>query len=90
MTVVFCPAGAYADSMSLPDPARTMTLAGLAADPDAVRRDLEAGGAILVLTDDEQHYLGVLTLDPAVRGDAELAEAIAAGRVPPLPELLKE
>lgn len=49
---------------------------------------LQQGGAILVLTDDEQHYLGVLTRDPVIRGEAELAEAIASGRVPPLDVLL--
>ena len=39
-------------------------------------------------SDDEQAFLGVLTRDPAVLGDARLAQLIESGAVPPLERLL--
>ena len=52
------------------------------------RRDLgelEQGGATLVVSDDEQAFVGVPTRDP---GDAQLAQLIETGAVPPLERLL--
>jgi hypothetical protein len=46
------------------------------------------GGASLMVSDDEQAFLGVLTRDPAVLGDARLAQLIESGAVPPLERLL--
>jgi hypothetical protein len=41
-----------------------------------------------VVSDDEHAFLGVLTRDPAVLGDARLAQLIESGAVPPLDRLL--
>ncbi|MCP9491546.1 MAG: hypothetical protein MSC31_16975 [Solirubrobacteraceae bacterium MAG38_C4-C5] len=75
---------------TLPSPARAMTLGQIAQDPEQVGSDLMAGGAVLVLSDDRTVYLGVLTRDPSVLGDAELAQQIEAGHIPPLAELLAD
>ena len=74
----------------LPSPARAMTLAQIQADREQVAGDLERGGAIVVWSDDHEHYLGVLTRDPRVRGNAEVAQLIEAGHLPPLEELLAD
>jgi hypothetical protein len=65
-------------------------LSSLASDPDQARQDLEQGGAIIVLSDDGRQFVGVLTRDPQLLGEATLAEAITAGNVPPLDQLAEE
>jgi hypothetical protein len=67
-----------------------MTLGAIAKDPEQVADDLMAGGAVLVLSDDRSVYLGVLTQDPSVLGDAELAQQIEAGHIPPLGALFAD
>ena len=74
---------------NLPSPARALTLSAINADHAKCLAELEQGGAILVYTDDRQALLGVLTRDPAVFGDARLAQQIEAGKLPPLEELLE-
>jgi hypothetical protein len=73
---------------SLPSPARALTLSAINADYPAYLADLREGGAIIVLSDDRQAVLGVLTRDPAVFGDAQIAQQIEDGHLPPLEELL--
>ena len=48
----------------LPTPVNSMTLAEIQADHEQVYNLLEQGGAMRVYTD-EDHFLGVLTHDPA-------------------------
>ena len=74
---------------NLPSPARALTLSAINADHAKCLAELEQGGAILVYTDDREALLGVLTRDPAVFGDARLAQQIEAGKLPPLEELLE-
>lgn len=91
MTLTVIRGGRYDRLMAmLPSPARAMTLGAIAKDPEQVADDLMAGGAVLVLSDDRSVYLGVLTQDPRVLGDAELAQQIEAGHIPPLAELLAD
>ena len=91
MTLKLIQEGRYDRLMAtLPSPARAMTLEELDADRESAIEDLKAGGAILVLSNDRERYFGVLTRDPAVVGDAELAQQIQAGHLPPLEELLAE
>jgi hypothetical protein len=73
---------------SLPTPARALTLSAINADYPTYLAELRDGGAIIVLSDDEQAVLGVLTRDPAVFGDAQLAQQIDDGHLPPLEDLL--
>jgi hypothetical protein len=42
-----------------------------------------------VYSDDRQALLGVLTRDPEVFGDAQLAQQIEDGHMPPLEQLLE-
>jgi hypothetical protein len=49
---------------------------------------LDQGGAVIVLSNDREQRLGVLTRDPALLGDAQVAQLIDAGHVPPITELL--
>jgi hypothetical protein len=74
----------------LPSPAYARRLSSLASDPDQARQDLEQGGAILVLSDDGRQFVGVLTRDPELLGEATLAEAISSGNVPPLERMPEE
>jgi hypothetical protein len=74
---------------NLPSPARALTLSAINADHGKYLAELEEGGAILVYSDDRQALLGVLTRDPAVFGDARLAQQIEIGNLPPLEELLE-
>ena len=90
MTLYLVQGGRYHRRMaSLPFPARRLTLSEINADYRKYLGELEQGGAILVVSDDEQAFLGVLTRDPAVLGDAQLAQLIEVGNVPPLEELLE-
>lgn len=72
----------------LPSPARALTLSEINDDYPRHLADLQAGGTIVVYSDDGQALLGVLTRDPAVLGDAQLAQQIEDGHIPPLDELL--
>jgi hypothetical protein len=91
MTLSIIRGGRYDRLMAqLPSPARAMTLAEIQSDHERVADELERGGAILVLSDAVDNYLGVLTRDPSVLGDAELAQQIEAGHLPPLQELLAD
>ncbi|MGI8412224.1 MAG: hypothetical protein ACR2LV_05030 [Solirubrobacteraceae bacterium] len=73
---------------SLPSPSRALTLSEINADYGQYLQELQAGGAIVVLSDDREALLGVLTRDPEVFGDAQLAQQIEAGQIPPVEELL--
>jgi hypothetical protein len=72
----------------LPHPARTLTLAEIQADWEGVLEELKNGGAILVESDGGEVFLGVLTRDTGMIGEAEIAQLIENGHVPPLQELL--
>ena len=77
MTLYLVQGGRYHRRMaSLPFPARRLTLSEINADYRKYLGELEQGGAILVVSDDEQAFLGVLTRDP--RG-ARRRPASAAG-----------
>jgi len=73
----------------LPEPVRYITLSELDADPDAAIELLEAGGALLVLSNDRERYFGVLTRDRMVMDAAEISQAVESGRWPALDELVK-
>jgi hypothetical protein len=53
-----------------------------------VLQQLEDGGAILVASDGGEALPGVLTRATGMISDAEVAQPIESGRVPPLEELL--
>jgi hypothetical protein len=72
----------------LPRPVRSLTLGQIQADWHAVLEELKQGGAILVESDGGEAFLGVLTRDAAMIGEAEIAQLIENGHVPPLEELL--
>lgn len=83
--------GRYGRVMAmLPSPARAMTLGEIQAQREQVADALGQGGAIVVWSDDHEHYLGVLTRDPRVRGDAEVAQLVEAGHIPALERLLAD
>ena len=89
MTLYLVQGGRYHRRMAtLPFPARRLTLSEINADYSKYLGELVQGGAILVVSDDEQAFLGVLTRDPAALGDAWLAQLIQSGAVPPLERLL--
>jgi hypothetical protein len=67
-----------------------MTLSAVNADYQKYLAELQRGGAILVYSDDRQALLGVLTRDPAVFGDARLAQQIEVGNLPALEQLLED
>src|SRR3954468_14455214 len=88
MTLYVVPGGRYDRRMAtLPFPARRLTLSEINADYRKYLAELEQGGAILVVSDDEQAFLGVLTRAPAVLGDAQLAQLIETRAVPTLGRL---
>jgi hypothetical protein len=90
MTVYLVARRAYHRGMDdgLPHPSEALTLAEIDAEVERVIEMLEHGGAVIVLSNDRRHRLGVLTRDPAVLGDAEVAQLIDAGHLPPIAELL--
>jgi len=91
MTLSVIRGGRYDRFMSkLPSPASAMSLAEIQEDPERVAQDLMRGGVVLVLSDERDVYLGVLTREPSVLGDAELAQQIEAGHLPPLEQLLAD
>jgi hypothetical protein len=72
----------------LPTPVRTLTLAEMRADWPTVVDELKQGGAVLVESDGGEAFLGVLTRDAGMIGEAEIAQLVENGHVPPLEELL--
>jgi hypothetical protein len=89
MTICVIPGREYHRAMSaLPSPARALTLSEINAGYPRYLQELQGGGAIIVYSDDGEALLGVLTRDPAVFGDAQLAQLIEAGQIPPLDQLL--
>ncbi len=91
MTLSVIRGGRYDRLMAmLPSPARAMTLAQIQSERETVLEELRQGGVILVHSDELDCFLGVLTRDPSVLGDAELAQQIEAGHLPPLAELLAQ
>jgi hypothetical protein len=72
----------------LPRPVRTLTLAEIQADWQAVLEELKEGGAVLVEADGGEAFLGVLTREAGMIGEAEIAQLIENGHVPPLRELI--
>lgn len=90
MTIAVICGRRYSRGMaSLPSPARALTLSEVNADYPRYLRELEDGGALLVYSDDRQALLGVLTRDPEVFGDAQLAQQIEDGHMPPLEQLIE-
>jgi hypothetical protein len=53
-----------------------------------VLEQLKGGGAILVESDGGEAFLGVLTREAGVIGEAEIAQLVENGHMPPLEELL--
>lgn len=91
MTLSVIRGGRYDRLMAMvPSPARAMTLAQIQSERETVLEELRQGGVVLVHSDELDCFLGVLTRDPAVLGDAELAQQIEAGHLPPLTELLAQ
>jgi threonine dehydratase len=72
----------------LPRPVRTLTLAEIQADWTAVLDELKQGGAVLLESDGGEAFLGVLTRDAGMIGEAEIAQLVENGHIPPLEELL--
>jgi hypothetical protein len=67
---------------------RTLTLAQIQAEWESVLEELKQGGTILVESDGGEAFLGVLTRDTGMIGEAEIAQLIENGHMPPLEELL--
>jgi hypothetical protein len=90
MTVYLVARPAYHQGMEdgLPHPSEALTLADIQDQLERVTGLLEQGGAVIVYSNDRQQRLGVLTRDPAVLGDAQVAQLIDAGHLPPIAELL--
>jgi hypothetical protein len=90
MTVYLVARAAYHRGMDdgLPHPSEALSLAEIDADVDRVITMLQQGGAVIVLSNNRQRILGVLTRDPALLGDAQVAQLIDSGHVPPIAELL--
>jgi hypothetical protein len=72
----------------LPRPVRSMTVADIQADWQTVLEELRKGGAVLVESDGGEAFLGVLSRDAGVIGEAEIAQLVENGHIPPLEELL--
>jgi hypothetical protein len=72
----------------LPRAVRTLTLAEIQADWEGVLEELKAGGAILIESDGGEAFLGALTRETGLIGEAEIAQLIENGHVPPLEDLL--
>jgi hypothetical protein len=91
MTVYVVQASAYHRVMSddgLPHPTEALTLSALAVAAERVIAMLDQGGGVLVYTDDRERLLGVLTREPRLFGEAQMAAMIDAGTLPPLDELV--
>jgi hypothetical protein len=72
----------------LPKPVRTLKLAEIQADWRSVLDELKQGGAVLVESDGGEAFLGVLTRDAGMIGEAEIAQLVENGHIPPLEDLL--
>jgi hypothetical protein len=72
----------------LPHPSEPLTLAEIDGELERVTGMLERGGAVIVYSNDRQQRLGVLTRDSALLGDAQVAQLVDAGHIPPIAELL--
>ena len=90
MTVYLVARAAYHRGMDdgLPHPSEALSLAEIDAEVERVITMLRQGGAVIVLSNNREQILGVLTRDPALLGDAQVAQLIDAGHVPPIAELL--
>jgi hypothetical protein len=90
MTVYLIARRAYHQGMDdgLPHPTEALTLADIEDERERVLSMLEQGGAVIVYSNDRQMRLGVLTRDPALLGEAQVAQLIDAGHLPPVAELL--
>jgi hypothetical protein len=90
MTVYLVARAAYHRGMDdgLPHPSEALSLAEIDADVDRVITMLQQGGAVIVLSNNREQILGVLTRDPALLGDAQVAQLIDSGHVPAIAELL--
>ena len=90
MTVYLVAGPAYHQGMDdgLPHPSEALTLAEIDDELERVIGMLERGGAVIVLSNDRQQRVGVLTRDPALLGEAQMAQLIDAGHLPPIAELL--
>jgi len=53
-----------------------------------VLEELKQGGAVLLESGGSEAFLGVLTRDAEMIGDAEIAQLVENGHLPPLEELL--
>ena len=72
----------------LPSPVRSLTLAEIEAQHERVYDELERGGAIRVYTNDGEGFLGVLTREKGLLDEADIAQLIENGHIPPLDELI--
>jgi hypothetical protein len=72
----------------LPHPSEALTLGEIEEELERVIGMVAQGGAVIVFSSDRQQRLGVLTRDPALLGDAQVAQLIDAGHFPPIAELL--
>ena len=89
MSITLIRAREYACVMSeLPSPVRSLTLAEIGDQRERVFDELERGGAIRVYSNDDEHFLGVLTRDQTLLDAADIAQLIENGHVPPLDELI--
>lgn len=79
----------YAQAMAgLPSPVRSLTLAEIDEQKDRVFDELERGGAIRVYSNDGSRYLGVLARARAVLDEADIAQLVENGHIPPLDQLI--
>ena len=72
----------------VPHPVRTLTLAEIQADWPNVLEQLKQGGAVLVESGGGEAFLGLLRREAGLIGEAEIAQLVENGHVPPLEELL--
>ena len=89
MSITLIRSREYARLMSeLPSPVRSLTLVEIEDQRERVYTELERGGAIRVYSNDNEHFLGVLTRDQTLLDAAGIAQLIENGHIPPLAELI--
>ncbi len=71
---------------SLPAPARFLKISELADDPGRYERELEDGGAIVLVSEDGEHAFA-LTREPGALGTATIAAMIENRSVPSIEEM---
>ena len=71
-----------------PHPTEALTLSEIAQQLERVMSLLEREGVVLVLSDDREHELGVLSRLEPLFGEARLAAIIDARNVPLISELI--